>query len=326
MRLILSVFCFALALYPARADEPPRHSEREAVVKFLKDYVIGKTFESAPTMAKIASGNLEAEYSSRSRYANLRETQTGFSFEVLEEINQTNYPIGKDGKRTGPGQDASRRHSTQYELVECLSTGELLGISIIPERTIGPDTFPAVFSAVKFKQRDGRLVMTSFDVWYHDEFSGEAQKRWKPGKADVTQVFTLNEGKCEVRVKVCLFEYNRSSKEKVLDADVSERILRQSVKGKNGWAETKGRRFELRTLCVGANYACVRFERYSGESWLLGNLTWQKIEEAAPIHRSEYEITLVAKGKDFDILRIDRRSGVTWGYTKGKWLRITQPE
>jgi hypothetical protein len=227
MRLLLLVTMFVALVCPARADDPPNKSDQASAVKFLKAHILGKTFESATAKAKIDSGKLESEYSSRSSYGNLRETKTGFTFAVVEEVRQTNYPIGEDGKRAGPGKDAGRKHTTQYQIIESLSTGELLGVSIIPERTIGADVFPAVISAVKLKQKDGGLVMSSSDVWYHDEFSG-TEKGWKPGTAEVAEVFTHNNGKSEVRVKVRLYEFDPKSGEKKLAADVPEQIMSEA--------------------------------------------------------------------------------------------------
>ena len=46
MRLFVSFTISAAVLCPVLADDPPRKSERAEVVKFFKDHVVGKSFDT----------------------------------------------------------------------------------------------------------------------------------------------------------------------------------------------------------------------------------------------------------------------------------------
>ena len=67
----------------------------------------------------------------------------------------------------------------------------------------------------------------------------------------------------------------------------------------------------------------VRYNIYTGETWLSSNTKWVKIKEAEEIPESKYKVTIVSTGKSWRTLRLDMISGKTWKNSGGSWIEFT---
>lgn len=66
----------------------------------------------------------------------------------------------------------------------------------------------------------------------------------------------------------------------------------------------------------------IRYDRYSGESWLADGGVWMALDDAADVSGSIYEINIERADKDskgFVAARLDRQSGRVWWLKQNSW-------
>lgn len=86
--------------------------------------------------------------------------------------------------------------------------------------------------------------------------------------------------------------------------------------------------YELRYLPYGDNYVLMRFERFTGRTWVFTALRWQEIEEgASAVPPGHYEIHLIPVARsdsprEYRAFRIEQETGLTWLLTAQKWEEV----
>jgi len=71
-------------------------------------------------------------------------------------------------------------------------------------------------------------------------------------------------------------------------------------------------------------WVLIRYNRFTGESWLADQGNWNSINENEVISPSVFEIQLLRADKDikgFATARIDQRSGQVWWLSENSWLK-----
>ncbi len=71
-------------------------------------------------------------------------------------------------------------------------------------------------------------------------------------------------------------------------------------------------------------WVLIRYNRFTGESWLADQGSWNPINENEVISPSVFEIQLLRADKDikgFATARIDQRSGQVWWLSENSWLK-----
>jgi len=69
----------------------------------------------------------------------------------------------------------------------------------------------------------------------------------------------------------------------------------------------------------------IRYDRFTGESWLADQGQWLQLQEAGEQPASIYEITLQRADNDskgFVAARLDRQTGQTWWLKQNSWQRL----
>jgi hypothetical protein len=69
----------------------------------------------------------------------------------------------------------------------------------------------------------------------------------------------------------------------------------------------------------------IRYDRFSGESWLADQGGWQPLLESGPLESSDYEIQLTRADNDikgFVAARLDRRTGKAWWLNQKTWQQF----
>lgn len=94
--------------------------------------------------------------------------------------------------------------------------------------------------------------------------------------------------------------------------------------------------YELRTLSYADTFVLLRFERFSGRTWIYSMLRWQEIEEPGRTSVGNFDILLVPVGnvvsplgvtvssKDYRVFRIDRDTGITWTLIATRWEEVKE--
>jgi hypothetical protein len=69
----------------------------------------------------------------------------------------------------------------------------------------------------------------------------------------------------------------------------------------------------------------VRYDRFSGQTWLADQGVWQPLLDPAPLSRSDYEVQLTRADNDikgYVAARLDRRNGDTWWLKQDTWQKF----
>lgn len=122
MRAALFALVLAAGLAPAAEPTP-----REQAVKFFKDHIVGKTYQSDTAVLKLVKQNVEVVFSSTFRVTECKESATGFSWKVTIGNKETVYSLDKDGRRDGEGKTTATKGESETVMTERKSTGELVG-------------------------------------------------------------------------------------------------------------------------------------------------------------------------------------------------------
>jgi len=70
-------------------------------------------------------------------------------------------------------------------------------------------------------------------------------------------------------------------------------------------------------------WVLIRFDRYTGETWLADNSGWNALTETGDLEISQYDVHLIRADQDkkgFVASRIDQRTGDTWWLNKDQWV------
>ncbi|MCP8689914.1 hypothetical protein [Marinobacterium sedimentorum] len=72
-------------------------------------------------------------------------------------------------------------------------------------------------------------------------------------------------------------------------------------------------------------WVLIRYDRFSGESWLADQGAWQPLQDKASLERSDYEVQLTRADNDikgYVAARLDRRNGDTWWLKQDAWQKF----
>lgn len=70
-------------------------------------------------------------------------------------------------------------------------------------------------------------------------------------------------------------------------------------------------------------WVLIRFDRYTGETWLADNRGWNALGEQSELSISQYDVHLIRADQDkkgYVASRIDQRTGDTWWLNKKQWV------
>jgi hypothetical protein len=87
---------------------------------------------------------------------------------------------------------------------------------------------------------------------------------------------------------------------------------------------TPGKGYELRVVTFGNTYHGIRFKPTTGESWMMLNGRWEKLDETAAPPAGDYDITIIP-AETLLAVRIDRATGTTWLLNRKKWTAVKEP-
>ncbi|NVK41780.1 MAG: hypothetical protein HWE39_11110 [Oceanospirillaceae bacterium] len=74
-------------------------------------------------------------------------------------------------------------------------------------------------------------------------------------------------------------------------------------------------------------WVLIRYDRFSGESWLADQGAWQSLHDPATLPSSDYEVVLERADNDikgYVAARLDRRSGETWWLKQDTWQKFNR--
>ena len=93
--------------------------------------------------------------------------------------------------------------------------------------------------------------------------------------------------------------------------------------------------YAIVTVQMGAHsYDAIRWNRTTGESYLLRSQAWQPIPEAdidTSLPEGTYEVQFISLQNDWGAIRINTQTGASWTMSDGQWIAIeeavpTEPE
>jgi hypothetical protein len=224
----------AFAALGAAADESPAEAgDRAAVMKFLKDHVVGKTVVSPRTAGKRDAGRMESDYEDQTTFGNFAETPQGFRFDVTTVSKETRYELGKDGKRVLPGRDMSGVEVYRYELCERASTKRLTGTArLLTMTTKVPSREGAALLVTRVTVKDGKLSFNETLPGYLDLVASKG--KYKPGSWDSKTTLSLAGGKLRMEYEVTNFDVDPDTLKRTPTKDKLPPFVAKEVEGKSG--------------------------------------------------------------------------------------------
>ncbi len=72
-------------------------------------------------------------------------------------------------------------------------------------------------------------------------------------------------------------------------------------------------------------WVLVRYDRFSGETWLADHGIWQPLSDPLPLSRSDYDVQLTRADNDikgYVAARLDKRNGDTWWLKQDAWQKF----
>jgi len=225
LEAMLLVFAVAaIDLSSVHAGEPPGKPERDQVVKFLRDKVIGKTLETKST-SQIANGKVEAVFEARRTFSSLVKTNEGFTFDILIAIKQTNYDMDDQGNRIGASHKKNRTYVSRYLVGEKLSTGELIGTEV-DVFSSDPDAYPYTPMVVRMGIEGDALLMDVDTVLYQDFYGKD--DRFTPGALEIRYEFRTDKGRLVARQTTRAYDVDPKTLERRLQTQPRPvEVLRQ---------------------------------------------------------------------------------------------------
>jgi hypothetical protein len=91
-------------------------------------------------------------------------------------------------------------------------------------------------------------------------------------------------------------------------------------------APKRGPGYAVRHVRVGNQLHIVRFHTTTGEAWHVNGDGYEPLGEFGPVPAGEFDVTLVAGGKNWMGFRLDRKAGTTWLLRADTWHRVAEPE
>jgi len=161
--MLLSVLFLAMAMQlSATASDIDSIKNRNEVVAFFKDNVIGKT------VASRAKKSESEDFSQTWSYSNLKVTERGFTYDEKIDIKQTTYVLDEEGRRKGVGDIRDRSYENHTSVGMREGTLYLLGIKV-PAASSFRDMTGSAYSIDSVKLDAGKLVIeftdVGFDTW-----------------------------------------------------------------------------------------------------------------------------------------------------------------
>ncbi len=84
--------------------------------------------------------------------------------------------------------------------------------------------------------------------------------------------------------------------------------------------------FSLRHVRLGQELHVVRFHTRTGDSWHVGRDGFEPLGEFGPVAAGDFDLTLIAGGKNWMGFRQDRKGGTTWLLRANTWHLVAEPE
>jgi hypothetical protein len=225
--------CAALAnaAFVTADEKKAAPSEREQVVKFMKEHVMGKTIALPKTTMKWADDHLESDYQEQETFNNLNESVDGFSFDETDVRKATVYDVDKEGKRVGPGRDRSGTVVWRVELGERVSTKRLTGSARIISRTgKGASWRGLVFLVTVMKVADGKLVWHTVSPGYTDILTRNG--KLKPGALDIETTLSIADGKLRGDYRLTEYDVDPDTFKRTPTKDQQPRMVYKEIQQK----------------------------------------------------------------------------------------------
>ena len=168
-----------------RAAPAAAASEKDRIVGFLKDHVIGRTFTAERYVVKIAGGKQEAEAEVSVTFADLAETRHGFYFDRAMTRKQTNYDLDASGNRTGKKYVKDSQSVTRLFLGATKSTGRVLGYTV---DSFDSSDWPYATELLQMRLADDKLTLIRSSELYGDLYA--KGDMYRPGVVRIRDVFS----------------------------------------------------------------------------------------------------------------------------------------
>jgi hypothetical protein len=215
---VLTLLLASLSTSLVADDRKTPATDREQVIKFLKDHVMGKTVATPRSTHKLDNDTMEADNEDQTTITNLTESAHGFAFDQTMVSKATRYDLGKDGKRILPGRDLSGTEVYRYEIVERVSTKKLTGTArLLSMTTKAPSRDGATMLLTGIKVADGKLYWNETLPGYLDFVA--AGGKYKPGSWDATNVYSIEDGRLVVKSEYTIFDVDPDTLKRTPRAD-----------------------------------------------------------------------------------------------------------
>lgn len=192
--------------------------DREKIIRFLKNSVIGKKLVTDEVVYQIEEGKFEGVYSDEMFFSNLTISENGFQFDMTTITREKIYYMGLDKKRGAVKKDFNGVSVFRYELAERKSTSRITGIMRLLSSTVHEHTMEGIaYGVYDLQLENDQLCWKEQQMLYRDMPADN--DRYRPVAFDAKVRFYLENGKLRFEYIPEYYDFEPDKLEKTLSKD-----------------------------------------------------------------------------------------------------------
>lgn len=192
--------------------------DKEKIVGFLKDYVIGKKLDTDEVVYHLEEGRLEGVYSDKMFFSNLVLSEHGFQFDMTTVTLEKIYVLDSDKRRSSVKKDFNGVSVFRYELAERRSTSGITGIMRLISSTVREHTMEGIaYGVCDLQLENSQLSWNEQQLLYRDMPADNDNHR--PVAFDAKIRFYLENGKLKFEYIPTYYDFDPDKLTRTLSKD-----------------------------------------------------------------------------------------------------------
>lgn len=193
-------------------------TDREKMIFFLKNYVIGKKLATDEVIYQLEEGKLEGVYSDEMFFSNLVFSEHGFQFDMTTVTREKIYIMDSDKRRGAIKKDFNGVSVFRYELAERKSTSRVTGIMRLVSSTVREHTMEGIaYGVYDLKLENSQLSWKEQQILYRDMPADN--DNYRPVAFDAKVRFYLENGKLRFEYIPVYYDFDPQKLTRTLSKD-----------------------------------------------------------------------------------------------------------
>jgi hypothetical protein len=169
-------------------------TDREKIIGYLKNHVIGKKLLTDEVVYQLEEGKLEGVYSDEMFFSNLVLSEHGFQFDMTTITREKIYILDLDKRRGAVKKDFNGVSVFRYELAERRSTSRITGMMRLVSSTVCEHTMEGIaYGVYDLQLENSQLSWKEQQLLYRDMPADD--NNYRPVAFDAKVRFYLENGK-----------------------------------------------------------------------------------------------------------------------------------